>query len=138
MNSERADANADPPHPEYVKFLGMRIDSYAGGKAQMTMAYSDVLLNGHGVIHGGAIASLCDSAFWVALASHYGREQITATATMTCNFLRPALPGHDLIAHAAIIRAGRRIVYGDVDVFSNDKLVAHATLSYVNSPSPGE
>jgi acyl-coenzyme A thioesterase PaaI-like protein len=47
--------------------------------------------------------------------------------------LRPALPPHDLIAHATVLKPGRRIVYGEVHVYSGDKLVAHATLSFLNT-----
>jgi acyl-coenzyme A thioesterase PaaI-like protein len=48
--------------------------------------------------------------------------------------LRPALPPHDLIAHASVLKAGKRIVYGEVHVRSGEKLVAHATLSFLNTP----
>ena len=57
----------------------------------------------------------------------------TATASLTCSFLRPALAPHDLIAHAKVLKAGKRIVYGEVHVYSGEKLVAHATLSFLNS-----
>ena len=65
-------------------------------------------------VHGGAIVSLCDSVFWVALASLYGPSQPTATASLTCAFLCPALPPHDLLAKAAVLKPGKRIVYGEV------------------------
>jgi acyl-coenzyme A thioesterase PaaI-like protein len=71
--------------------------------------------------------------FYVALASIYGREQDTVTASLQCNFLAPALPPHDLIAKARVLRAGRRICYGEVEVTSGGKLVAHATLNFLNT-----
>ena len=92
------------------------------------------MANGTGAVHGGAIVSLCDTCFYVALASLYGHDQPTATASLTCSFLRPALPPHDLLAHATVLKAGRRIVYGEVNVYSGDTLVAHAILSFLNSP----
>jgi acyl-coenzyme A thioesterase PaaI-like protein len=69
----------------------------------------------------------------VALASIYGREQDTVTVSLQCNFLAPALPPHDLIAEATVLRSGRRICYGEVEVKSNGKLVAHATLNFLNT-----
>ena len=90
--------------------------------------------NGTGAIHGGAIVSLCDTAFYVALASLYGPDQNTATAALSCNFLRPAKPPHDLIADAIVLKSGRRICYGEVHVRSGDKLVAHATLNFIILP----
>ncbi len=49
------------------------------------------------------------------------------------NFLRPAI-GSDVLARANVKMAGRRVVYGEIDVFMDgepDRLVAHATSSYV-------
>jgi acyl-coenzyme A thioesterase 13 len=89
--------------------------------------------NGTGAVHGGAIVSLCDTVFYVALASIYGREQDTTTVALQCNFLAPARPPHDLVAEAKVLRAGRRIAYGEVYVRSGEKIVAHATLNFLNT-----
>ncbi len=70
------------------------------GKAVMRMPYRAEITNGTGAVHGGAIVSLCDTVFYVALASIYGRDQETTTVSLQCNFLAPALPPHDLVAEA--------------------------------------
>src|SRR5580700_503890 len=85
------------------------------------------------VEHGGAIVSLCDTVFYVALASIYGRDQETTTVALQCNFLAPAGPPNDLVAEARVLRGGRRIVYGEVYVRSGEKIVAHATLDFLNT-----
>jgi uncharacterized protein (TIGR00369 family) len=61
-------------------------------------------MNGAGNVHGGAIMSLCDTVFWVALGVDLRPEQPTATASLTCNFLRPARRPHDLIGHATVLK----------------------------------
>ncbi len=99
----------------------------------MRMPYRLEISNGTGAVHGGAIVSLCDTVFYIALASVYGRDQDTTTAALQCNFLAPALPPHDLIASANVIKSGRRICYGEVFVRSGDAVVAHATLNFLNS-----
>src|SRR5665213_1641397 len=99
----------------------------------MRMPYRPEVQNGTGAVHGGAIVSLCDVVFYIALASIYGREQDTTTVSLQCNFLAPALPPHDLVAEAIVLRGGRRIVYGEVQVRSGETLVAHATLNFLNS-----
>lgn len=117
----------------FVKLLDLKLESVEHGKATMRMPFRPEIANGAGAVHGGAIVSLCDTVFYVALASIYGREQDTVTASLQCNFLAPALPPHDLIAYARVLKAGKRIVYGEVEVHSNNKLVAHATLNFLNS-----
>jgi uncharacterized protein (TIGR00369 family) len=117
----------------FVALLDLKLESVEKGRAVMRMPYRSEISNGTGAVHGGAIVSLCDTVFYVALASIYGREQDTVTVSLQCNFLSPALPPHDLIATASVLRAGRRVVYGEVEVMSNDKLVAHATLNFLNT-----
>lgn len=116
-----------------MDLLDLHLESAGGGKAVMRMPYRLEISNGTGAVHGGAIVSLCDTVFYIALASIYGRDQDTTTAALQCNFLAPALPPHDLIAEANVIKAGRRIVYGEVFVRSGDKIVAHATMNFLNT-----
>ena len=127
----------DKEKAHFVQTLDLRLESVEYGKARMRMPFRSEVTNGLGAIHGGAIVSLCDTCFYIALASIYGREQETTTASISCSFLRPALPPHDLIAEAVVLKPGRRIVYGEIHVYSGEKLVAHAVASFLNT-SPQE
>ena len=130
---------AEAPHrwekekSHFVKLLDLKLEKVERGRAVMRMPFRPEVANGAGAVHGGAIVSLCDTVFYVALASMYGREQDTVTVALQCNFLSPAVPPHDLIAEATVLRSGRRICYGEVEVTSNGKLVAHATLNFLNT-----
>jgi uncharacterized protein (TIGR00369 family) len=117
----------------FVLLLDLQLEKVEHGKAVMRMPFRPEITNGTGAVHGGAIVSLCDTVFYVALASIFGREQDTTTVALQCNFLAPALPPHDLIAEATVLKAGRRVVYGEVYVRSGEKTVAHATLNFLNS-----
>jgi uncharacterized protein (TIGR00369 family) len=117
----------------FVALLDLKLEHVERGKAVMRMPYRAEITNGTGAVHGGAIVSLCDTVFYIALASIYGREQDTTTVSLQCNFLAPALPPHDVVAEAIVLRGGRRIVYGEVQVRSGETLVAHATLNFLNS-----
>ncbi|HXF34906.1 MAG TPA: PaaI family thioesterase [Candidatus Acidoferrales bacterium] len=118
---------------KFVSMLDIRIESLGPGTSVMRMPFREELTNGVGAVHGGAIASLCDTAFYLAHAAHYGRDEDTVTAEMVCNFLAPARSPHDLIARAKIIKAGKRIVFGEVSVYSGDRLVAHSTMNFFNT-----
>ncbi len=117
----------------FVALLDLKLEHVERGKAVMRMPWRPEISNGTGAVHGGAIVSLCDTVFYIALASIYGRDQDTTTVSLECNFLAPALPPDDLIAHATVLRAGRRICYGEVLVRSGETLVAHATLNFLNT-----
>ena len=131
--SDHAVKRWDKERAHFVELLDLRLESAGEGKARMRMPFRKEVTNGAGSIHGGAIVSLCDTCFYIALASIFGRDQDTTTVALQCNFLAPALPPHDLIAEATVLKAGRRIVYGEVLVRSGEKLVAHATLNFLNS-----
>jgi uncharacterized protein (TIGR00369 family) len=118
---------------DFIKLLDLKLESVERGKAVMRMPFRPEITNGTGAVHGGAIVSLCDTVFYVALASIFGREQETTTVALQCNFLAPALPPNDLVAEARVLKAGRRIVYGEVYVRSGERIVAHATLNFLNS-----
>jgi len=129
-------ARYDQRRSHYLKLLDLKLESVGEGRAVMRMPFRDEITNGTGAVHGGAITSLCDTCFYMALASIYGEEQETTTASLHVAFLAPALPPHDLLAEAHVLKAGRRIVYGEVSVTSGQKLIAHATLNFLNTNTP--
>jgi uncharacterized protein (TIGR00369 family) len=135
LDRESALAMFDTQRRYFIATLDLHLDDVGEGEATMRMPFREAVMNGAGNVHGGAIMSLCDSVFWVALATIYGREQPTSTASLTCNFLRPARRPFDLIARARVLKPGKRIVYGVIDVYGEaGKLIAHASANFMNEP----
>lgn len=93
--------------------LGMQIDEVAPGRATLSMAVRDDMLNGHDLCHGGLIATLADSAFAYACNSH---NVLTVASGFAIDLLAPARLGDVLTARCAeVSKAGRTGVY-DVEV----------------------
>ena len=85
------------------------------------------------IINGGTLMALADVAVYLAIFGRLGIIPLAVTNELKMNFLRPAIGGH-VLARAELIKVGRRVAYGSVDVFMDgtpDRLVAHATSSYV-------
>ena len=82
-------------------------------------------------MHGGAIASLLDSAGVMAIKAEVeSAVKGIPTITMTVNYLAPAR-GIDVLAEATIIRRGRSIVFADVKALSpSGELLATAQVVY--------
>ncbi len=116
----------------FAVLLGFAIDDVGDGSATLRLPYAPQLCNEGGAIHGGAIASLCDSAMYVALISAFGTAAQLVTVDLNVSFLAPAAQGSDLVAFARTIKAGRSISFGDVSVAAGTRTVAHATLNYIN------
>lgn len=110
----------------FIKMLGLEILSVdsAAEELRMKMPMQDVLQRGEGTqqMHGGALASLIDTAGCFALIM--GTMQPVPTINFRVDYLRPATKT-DAIAHAKVRRAGKNFGVVDVDVFNDDeKLLA--------------
>ena len=93
--------------------LGIEIREAGGGRAVVTMRATGPMVNGHGIVHGGYLFLLADTAFAYACNSH-GPATVASGAEIT--FVTPARVGDELIATAAErTRFGRNGIY-DVTV----------------------
>ena len=101
--------------------LGITVRSLAPGRSELAMTVTDLMVNGHGIAHGGYVFLLADTAF--ACACNYpGAVTVAASADIT--FVSPAHEGETLVARAVERqRYGRSGIY-DVAVTSGDRAVA--------------
>jgi acyl-CoA thioesterase len=97
--------------------LGMVIEHIAPGEATLAMEVTELMLNGHGLAHGGFVFTLADSAFAFA-CNGYNQRTVGHQASIT--FVAPARLGDRLTAVAKeLSRQGRGGIY-DVHV-TNDR-----------------
>jgi acyl-CoA thioesterase len=115
----------------FAKLLGLQVESVEPGFAVMTLPIRDDLKQNHGVVHGGAIASLIDSAMAFAIIPLLAEKERTTTVDLTIHYLRPLTEGV-ATASARVVRAGRRVIVVSADVLDDkDRLVATALSSYL-------
>ena len=82
-------------------------------------------LNPNGIVHGGVVFSLADTAMGRATMAVLSDGQICASIEVSVRYLRP-IPGGRLVATASVLRAGRRIVHLEcsITVDGDDRPVA--------------
>jgi acyl-CoA thioesterase len=115
----------------FPRLLGMEIDSIEPGRARLSVEVRQELLQLQGVMHGGAIASLIDTAVAFAIISVSEPQDRFTTVEMKVNYLSAIREGR-AVADARLIRDGRRIIVADCDVFdSQGKLAAKGLLTYI-------
>ena len=115
----------------FPRSLGIELDSIESGAARLTLEVKRQHLQLAGVMHGGAIATLIDTAvaFAIVGASHLGAR--FTTIEMKVNYLSPIREGR-IVASARLIRDGRRIVVAECDVIdSRGRLAAKGLLTYM-------
>lgn len=100
--------------------LGITVHDVRSGCATASMTVTAAMANGHGIVHGGYVFLLADSAF--AFACN-GYDQVTVAAGCDIVFVSPARVGDMLTATAGErVRVGRSGVY-DVTVTRADGAV---------------
>jgi uncharacterized protein (TIGR00369 family) len=88
------------------------------------------LKQNQGVVHGGAIASLIDTAAAFAVLTRIDLNERVTTTDLTIHYLRAITAGR-LNATARIVRSGRRLFVLSVEVTNAGVLVATAVTSYL-------
>ncbi len=115
----------------YAKFLGLQLGEIGDGTVSIHLDVRDELLQNQGVVHGGAVASLIDTASAFAVLTQIELDERVTTSDLTIHYLRPIRSGR-MIATARIVRGGRRLFVLSVDVTNNsDVLVATAVTTYI-------
>lgn len=112
--------------------LRLKVETRAQGDVTVRMPFGEHILNtgGPGVpIHGGAIAALADFAACAAVWT-MPETRSSATISMSVNYTAPAVKT-DLVAHARVRRAGKRIASIAVEIHDNQSaLIADALVIY--------
>ena len=115
----------------YARLLGLELGEIGQGVVSIHLKTRDDLRQNQGVVHGGAVASLIDTAAAFAVLTQLEINERATTTDLTIHYLRPTNSGR-LTAQARIVRGGRRLFVLSVDVTNDQQvLVATAVTSYI-------
>ena len=115
----------------FAKLLGIEVDTLEPGHAVLSMKMRDDLMRNGAIAHGGAVATLIDSAMAFAIVHSLGEDEHTVTVDLTIHYLRPLSHG-TARASARVVRAGKRVITVAAELFDhNDKLAATAISTYL-------
>ena len=101
----------------------------------MRAPYDRKFLRPGDTIAGPVMMGLADYGIYAALLSEIGVVPLAVTTSLNINFLSRHGPS-DLIAKARIMKRGKRLAVGEVEIYSDgeDALVAHVTATYSIPP----
>jgi uncharacterized protein (TIGR00369 family) len=120
------------PGSPLVRHLGITLEAIENDRAQLRLPYDERLATLQDVVHGGAIASLIDTAGMAAAWADDSEPEALAGATvsLTVDYVAAAR-GTDLLATATVARRGRSLCFTDVRVTEpGGRLVAKGSLVY--------
>jgi uncharacterized protein (TIGR00369 family) len=114
--------------------FGFRLAVAEPGRVILRMRVSERHKQVHGVVHGGILAALADTAGGLATYMAVPRGRRVATIEMKINYLE-AVEGGTVEAEARVVRRGRHIAVVDCDVRSEDhRLVGKALMTFFVGP----
>ncbi len=122
--------------------LGISVDEVAAGRAVLSMPYDARLVGDPdtGVIHGGAVSALMDTACGTAVFAHEAGPRVAATLDLRIDYMRPATPGQRITARAECYHMTRHVAFVRATAHDEDagRMVATATGTFsVELPDGG-
>jgi uncharacterized protein (TIGR00369 family) len=103
----------------FEEYLGMKIEEAKDGRALLTMPFEVKLAQGKGLMHGGAVTSLADTAVAMAIKSLLPEDTHFATVELGLRFHAP-VRGGVVRAVANVTERDERTVKGEAEVFDED------------------
>lgn len=132
--ADRADARVRESFAKQtiMATIGAGVSSVKKGEVEIVLPFSDKILQQHGFIHAGAVATIADSACGYAALSVMPDNAAVLTTEFKIHLLSPA-KGERLRAVGRVVRAGKKLVITMGEVFAEQdgtsKQVALITAS---------
>ncbi len=121
----------------YPRHMAMELEHIAFDGADIGLELAAFHLQPFGIVHGGVLATLIDTAtFWAAFL-RLPQKAGLVNVDLKLNYLQPVVEGK-LIARGTCLRHGSRISYAEARVFDkHGELIAHGTSTLMVLPDKG-
>jgi uncharacterized protein (TIGR00369 family) len=115
----------------WVQDLGLQVESFDADSVTLRLPQSPRLSRVGGMLCGQAMMAAADTAMVLALINQFGEFKPCTTVQMNTSFLMP-LSNQDALVQARVVRAGKALAFGEIDVRGADdgKSVSRASTTY--------
>ncbi|MGV2288504.1 PaaI family thioesterase [Trinickia sp. YCB016] len=114
----------------WVRALGLKPVSVTDESTTLRLPFSGELRHQGGVICGQVFMAAADTAMVIAISAALGEFKPMTTVSQNISFMRAVRNG-DVLITARVLRLGRNLVFGEVELTDEDgKMACHATTTY--------
>ena len=114
------------------RFLGYRLTAQSPEEAVVEMDVIHDQTQEAGVLHGGILSGLADTAAVHLFEPYLPEHQVMTSIEFKMNFLRPVRVGEGvLVARSTTLRHGRKVGVAEVVVTQADRVVAKGLFTYM-------
>jgi uncharacterized protein (TIGR00369 family) len=116
--------------PPMARLLGFTISEIGAGTAVFQVTPDESTYNPLGMVHGGLLCTLLDSAAGCALHTTLEAGVGFSSIEIKVNFLKAVRANSGVIeARGRVVRAGRRIGFAAAEAYVGDEIVGSASTS---------
>ena len=132
MNAAEIEAFLREVFPQAFSDGEIAIEAADGVTCRLRQRFHEKMLRPGGTVSGPTLMALADFAMYVVVLSAIGPVALAVTTNLTIHFLRKGSPGHDVTAAARLLKLGKRLAVGEVNLFSGPLAdpIAHVTSTY--------
>lgn len=115
----------------FYRWAGVEIVDAAPGRAEVAFEAGPEHVNLQGLVHGGMLATLADTAMGLAIRTVLEPDRRHVTVQLGVEFLAPGRPGR-IVARGRSVKVGRQLGFAEAEIVdARGKLLAraHSTLS---------
>jgi uncharacterized protein (TIGR00369 family) len=123
---------------EFYRWAGVELAEASRGAVTIAFEAGSQHLNLQGLVHGGILATLADTAMGLAVRTVLEPGRRHVTVQLGIEFLSPGRPGR-IIAQGRSVKIGTQLGFAEADVMNGDGRLlarAHSTLSVTTERPP--
>ena len=103
----------------WVQALNLKVERFDADSVTLRLPQSGQLTRVGGLLCGQAMMAAADTAMVLALINHFGQVRPCSTVQLSSSFMKP-LSGQDALVTARLLRAGKAMAFGEIDLAGAD------------------
>jgi uncharacterized protein (TIGR00369 family) len=103
----------------FFQLIGLRVEGLAKDFVKASVLYGPFLAEPRGILHGGTLATLVDTAARQAIFTTLKLDHDLVTVHLDTRYFKPVRAGR-VFAEATVVHKGRNLAHGDVTVTAKE------------------